>query len=112
MKDEHFETAMRRDGFDDVRRRSMPAGTFVAEHTHEFDVRALVLDGEITLITEGEAQVYRAGDIFVLPAGHRHAESVGAAGVEYLAGCRHVGDFPLAAPYNVGDTECNDESRA
>jgi hypothetical protein len=31
---------------------------------------------------------YREGDIFVLPAGHRHAESVGPAGVNYLVGRR------------------------
>ena len=79
MKDEHFEAALRRDGFDDVQRKLVPPGTIVAAHAHPFDVRALVLNGEITLTVEGEEYAYREGDIFVLPAGHRHAESVGPA---------------------------------
>jgi uncharacterized protein YjlB len=40
------------------------------------------------LTVEGEEYAYREGDIFVLPAGHRHAEAVGPAGVDYLVGRR------------------------
>jgi quercetin dioxygenase-like cupin family protein len=87
MRDEHFEAALRRDGFA-VERRTMPAMAQVAEHAHPFDVRALVLNGEITLTVEGVEYAYREGDIFVLPAGHRHAETVGPAGVDYLVGRR------------------------
>jgi len=87
MKDEQFELALRRDGFD-VRRDTMPPDTVVSEHAHPFDVRALVLNGEITLTVEGVQYAYREGDIFVLPAGHRHAETVGPAGVDYLVGRR------------------------
>jgi quercetin dioxygenase-like cupin family protein len=87
MKEEQFESALRRDGFA-VERRSMPPLAVIAEHAHAFDVRALVLNGEITLTVEGENYAYREGDIFVLPAGHRHAESVGPAGVAYLVGRR------------------------
>jgi uncharacterized cupin superfamily protein len=112
MKDEHFETALRRDGFDDVQRRRVAPGTRVPEHAHPFDVRALVLDGEITLTVDGEDQVYREGDIFVLPAGHRHGESVGAAGVQYLFGCRHAGDISLAGRPDLGATQPTDHSRA
>lgn len=90
MKDECFVTALRRDGFDPVERRNLPAGMVVAEHAHPFDVRALVLNGQITLTVEGIEYAYRAGDIFVMPAGHRHAEAAGAAGVDYLVGRRHA----------------------
>ena len=89
MKDEQFEFALRRDGFD-VQRNTVPPGTVVGEHAHPFDVRALVLDGEITLTLEGVDYAYREGDIFVLPAGHRHAEAVGPTGVDYLVGRRHL----------------------
>jgi quercetin dioxygenase-like cupin family protein len=87
MKDEQFEVALRRECFA-VQRRSMPPLAVVAEHAHPFDVRALVLNGEITLTVEGVEYAYREGDIFVLPAGHRHAEAVGPAGVDYLVGRR------------------------
>ena len=69
----------------------MPPLTVVAEHAHPFDVRALVLNGEITLTVEGVSHAYREGDIFLMPAGHRHAEAVGPTGVDYLVGRRHHG---------------------
>lgn len=84
-----FQVALRRDGFD-VDRRVLPAGTVVDEHAHSYDVRALVLGGEIRLILDGDEYAYREGDIFVLPAGHRHAEAVGPVGVEYLVGRRNA----------------------
>ena len=88
---EQFETALRRDGFD-IARQTLPPGAIVAEHTHPFDVRALVLNGEIRLTVEGEEYAYREGDIFVMPAGHRHAEAAGPAGVDYLVGRRPTGE--------------------
>src|SRR5581483_7018950 len=94
MQDEHFRSALRRDGFDEIDRRKLEPGTVVAEHAHPFDVRALVVDGEITLTIEGVDYAYREGDIFVVPAGHRHAEAVGPAGVDYLVGRRHAAVRP------------------
>ena len=88
MKDEHFECALRRDGFDDIERKNVPPGTRVPEHAHPFDIRALVLDGEIRLTVEGDEYAYREGDIFVMPAGHVHAEAIGPDGVDYLVGRR------------------------
>jgi mannose-6-phosphate isomerase-like protein (cupin superfamily) len=90
MKDEHFASALRRAGFDDIERKNLPPGAEVPEHAHPFDVRALVLDGEIRLTVEGDEYAYREGDIFVMPAGHRHAEQVGPAGVDYLVGRRSL----------------------
>ena len=55
---------------------------------YPFDVRALVLNGEITLTVEGIDYAYREGDIFVMPAGHVHAEAIGPDGVDYLVGRR------------------------
>jgi mannose-6-phosphate isomerase-like protein (cupin superfamily) len=98
MKDEHFESALRRAGFDDIERKNLPAGTRVAEHAHPFDVRALVLDGEIRLTVEGDEYAYREGDIFVMPAGHRHAEAVGPDGVDYLVGRRRMAPAPANNP--------------
>ena len=89
MRDEDFEFALRRDGFE-VLHNKLPPGMVVPEHAHPFDVRALVLNGEITVTVEGVEYAYREGDVFVVPAGHRHGESVGGAGVHYLVGRRPV----------------------
>ena len=88
MKDEHFETALRRDGFDDVQRSTIAPGTVVPEHAHPFDVRGLVLNGEVKLTVEGVEYAYREGDVFVMPAGQHHAETAGPSGVDYLIGRR------------------------
>jgi quercetin dioxygenase-like cupin family protein len=94
---ETFEAALRRDGFD-IGHQALAAGAVVAEHAHPFDVRALVLNGEITLTVDGVEYAYREGDIFVLPAGHRHAEAVGPAGVDYLVGRRRAAVTPTNDP--------------
>lgn len=85
-----FEAGLRRDGFDEIFNREYPAGFQASAHTHAFDVRALVLGGEITLTVDGVEQAYRSGDVFVMDAGCRHAEAVGPEGVSYLVGRRHV----------------------
>jgi quercetin dioxygenase-like cupin family protein len=87
LKEAHFEFALRRDGFT-VERKTLEPNASTSAHAHPFDVRALVLNGEITLAVEGIDYAYRAGDIFVMPAGHLHAETAGPDGVEYLVGRR------------------------
>ncbi len=86
---ETFAAALRTDGFGDGETKALTPGRMVPEHQHPFDVRALVLAGEITLTVEGRATAYRAGEVFTMAGGCRHAETVGAEGVEYLVGRRH-----------------------
>ena len=66
------------------------AGTRNAEHAHPFEVRALVLDGQISLSVAGVARSYGKGEVFTMAAGCRHAEEIGAEGVRYLVGRRRV----------------------
>ena len=86
-----FEARLKAEGFPEIRVNEMPAGRHNAEHSHPFDVRALVLDGDITLTVQGEARTYRAGDEFSMNAGCAHVEDIGAHGVKYLVGRRPVG---------------------
>ena len=87
---ETFAAALRADGFGDGETRVHPAGRLVPDHMHPYDVRALVLAGEITLTFEGEATAYRPGEVFTMQGGHSHAEAIGPAGVELLVGRRPV----------------------
>jgi len=89
MDPTQFEASLRLDGFTEVETKSQPPGRAVPEHAHPFDVRALVLEGEITLTVDGQGTAYRAGDVFTMAGGCRHAEEVGAEGVRILAGRRH-----------------------
>ena len=55
-------------------------------HTHPFEAKALVLDGEITIVSGKGEQRCGPGESFHLAAGEPHTESYGPRGVRYLAG--------------------------
>jgi quercetin dioxygenase-like cupin family protein len=86
MERAEFEDGLRRDGFDEIVAAEMPANEIRAEHAHDFEVRAMVLGGDITLTYGGAEHTYRTGDAFGMAAGMPHEERVGAAGVRYLVG--------------------------
>ena len=75
-------------GFPEIRTNQLAPSWHNDEHSHPFDVLALVLDGEITLTVDGKARRYRAGDEFSMKAGCKHVEDAGPKGVRYLVGRR------------------------
>ena len=85
-----FEASLRADGYSEVLTREMAAGTQVDTHHHPFDVRALMLSGELALSCEGQTRTYRVGDVFTMAAGVLHAEQFGATPASYLVGRRRV----------------------
>lgn len=89
MNKKEFEQGLARDGFAPPEPKTLAPGFAAPDHTHPFDVRALVTEGEMRLTVNGVQTAYGPGDIFVMPAGTVHAEAVGAAGTTYLAGRRH-----------------------
>ena len=89
MKREEFEAELVRDGFATAEGGVEP-NTRRESHAHDFDVRALVLAGEITLgCGDAAPRTYRVGDVFTMQAGMSHTEAVGPEGVRYLVGRRH-----------------------
>ena len=85
-----FEARLRAEGYPEIRTNELPPNKRNDEHSHPFDVLALVLEGDITLTVDGNARTYRAGDEFSMHAGCPHVEDVGACGVKYLVGRRPV----------------------
>jgi quercetin dioxygenase-like cupin family protein len=85
-----FEAALARDGFTEVAERALPAGQTAPEHTHPFGVRALVLEGDITLTVEGRATTYRPGEVFTMDPNCPHAEAIGPQGVRYVSGRQYA----------------------
>ena len=81
-----FETELRAKGYGEVVDRRMDANALNLEHAHEFDARLLVLEGAMTIASEGKERIYRAGDTF-----------------EMSAGCRHSGHVVAHAPALVGE---------
>jgi quercetin dioxygenase-like cupin family protein len=78
-----FEAAERARGASEVLRRDWPANRVVAEHTHPFRARALVVVGEMWLTCEGEIQHLLPGDRFEVPAGAPHSERYGPEGATF-----------------------------
>jgi uncharacterized cupin superfamily protein len=89
MNQVEFEAALKQDGFDDTGVMAKPEMPINDPHAHVFDARALVLDGEITLTIDGVATAYRVGDMYDVPAGTAHQETVPRGGVQYVYGLRH-----------------------
>ena len=83
-----FESALRADGYLEILTRDIAALTQVPTHTHAFDVRALMLAGELDLSVGGQTQRYGAGDVFIVAGGVEHAEQFGSTAARYLVGRR------------------------
>ena len=84
-----FETALREEGYLEIADRRMEPNKTNPEHSHEFDARLLILEGEMRIVSEGAERTYRAGDTFAMSATRPHTEQCGPEGVRYLAGRRY-----------------------
>lgn len=88
MERKLFEQELGREGYEISESGMQPGPRSQELHTHEFDARILVLDGEITITREDGPTIYKPGDSYSVPAGTRHNESVGADGAKYVVGKR------------------------
>ncbi len=91
-----FEADLRRDGYRVVN-TSIKPNMVAPNHCHDFDAKALVLGGEITITCNNSPVAYRAGMCFEVPAGGMHAEYVGQEGVALLSGRRRNGPLSREA---------------
>lgn len=78
-----FEAHSRADGFDEVTERRWPPDTVLDTHTHDFAVRAIVVDGEMWLTVGDATRHLRRGDRFELARDVPHAERYGPDGAAY-----------------------------
>lgn len=85
MHDE-FTGSLARDGFQKAVTVKREPGGFLDTHAHPFEAKALVIQGELRIRTADADQVFKAGDVFHLPAGMPHTEHYGPEGVTYLVG--------------------------
>ena len=85
-----FESELRRDGYRVVNTAVKP-NLVVGNHCHDFDAKAFILGGEISITRDNNLVTFRAGDCFAVPAGCMHAEHVGPEGVALLSGRRRNG---------------------
>ena len=86
---EAFRAAALAAGFDEVLERAWAPGVVLDTHTHDFDVDAVVVGGEMWLSGEGRTQHLRPGDRFTLARQVPHAERYGPEGAAYWVARRH-----------------------
>ena len=91
-----FEAELRGEGYRVVHTSQAP-NLLTPNHCHDFDAKALVLGGEITITCENTPVTYRAGQCFHVPAGTPHAEQVGGVGVALRSGRRRHGPLTREA---------------
>jgi len=59
---------------------------FYSDHTHAGLTAHIILDGQMTLTTDGKSQTYRAGERCDVEAGAVHSARMGAQGCRYIVG--------------------------
>jgi hypothetical protein len=80
-----FESDLRREGFEVIHGGQKPS--FAEDlHAHGFDVRIMVLSGEITVIRDGRSETFTAGGHCEIPGDCQHATKVGPEGVASIVG--------------------------
>lgn len=88
MDCDEFKQRLTAEGFSEVMMVERAPNGSLDVHTHPFEARAIVLEGEIRLCVGDKEEVCRPGDTFHLAAHQAHAESYGPQGVKYLVGRR------------------------
>jgi quercetin dioxygenase-like cupin family protein len=89
MDQQSFEDALKRAGFEEITTKVTLNEKHNREHSHPFEVRAMVIQGALTLTWDGQTKTFKAGDIFTMRRGCPHAESYGPEGAVILSGRKH-----------------------
>ena len=85
MDQKTFETELKKEGYE-VMTNTTPGAKVNPEHSHPFDVRAMVIQGALTLTRDGTTRTYKSGETFSMPKGCLHSESYGPEGAVTLFG--------------------------
>lgn len=85
-----FEAEASAAGFDEVLERTWEASLVLDTHTHDFDVEAMIVHGEMWLTCQGETRHLTAGQSFTLPRGVAHSERYGPLGAINWIARKHV----------------------
>ena len=89
MNASQFMQMLQQEGYPEpIEVRQDPNG-FLNDHTHPFAVKALVIDGSIDILIQGNRRTYSVGDVFQLGFEELHSETYGPNGVIYLASRNH-----------------------
>ena len=82
----NWEKILAKDGYIKVHKQHDGAGVHYPPHTHETKTAHVIIEGEMTLISDAKSEVYHPGDRIDVPASTFHEATMGPAGCVYLVG--------------------------
>ena len=88
MNEVTFRVMLASQGFPEPMMAERDANLVTTDHSHEFSVSALVLEGEISVVTATGTTTCRSGETFTLASGTVHHEEYGAQGARVLSSKR------------------------
>jgi mannose-6-phosphate isomerase-like protein (cupin superfamily) len=86
MTAKEWEKKLREEGFAHIFTWADHLHAFYSDHTHPGTTAHIILEGEMTLTSEGETHTYKAGDRCDVPALAVHSARMGPAGCKYIVG--------------------------
>lgn len=86
---EDYQATMTSLGYDETVVREWQPLQQVGDHSHPFDVKAMVVQGEMFLTCGDATRHLLAGDSFDLVRDEPHSERYGAEGATFWVGRRH-----------------------
>lgn len=81
-----WEKELRQDGFKHFFVWQDGPDAFYPDHKHAGRSAHVILEGEMTLTSEGRTKTFKAGERFDVPANAVHSARMGLAGCRYLIG--------------------------
>ena len=86
MNEKELEAKLKEEGFAGIFVHTDGPGAYYPDHTHSGITAHIVLDGEITVTSEGKTQTYSTGQRFDVPSGEVHSAKIGPSGCRYMIG--------------------------
>ena len=86
MEHDEFIRMLAKEGFTEVVTVTRAADGFLESHSHSFEAKAFILQGEIHLYIGETTLICQPGNVFHLLANELHSERYGRDGVTYLVG--------------------------
>jgi len=86
VTEKELEEKLEIEGFSGIFIHRDSPDAFYPDHTHFGITAHIVLEGDITLTSEGKTATYTPGQRFDVPAGEVHSAKIGPEGCRYMIG--------------------------
>ncbi len=86
MSEKEWERKLREEGFRHVYVWQDGPNVSYPDHAHDETTAHIILDGEMTITSEGKNQIYKSGERFDVPSRTVHSAKMGLQGCRYLIG--------------------------